>query len=787
MKTLFCLLFSFFGLISFAQEKQSGIKQVNKTGSEIYADAPWRMKIRDSSGNIAGIPVHINIHDADVIGYNAELIGVSVYIKNASSAAFGTPILFNNYSDSAFLSLFSARSPNDAVMGIQSFDASLPVKSSTSTVSFTSDNCSWPDNCTYTDIISDKWYFTITIPPDKLIGLDSIVDIKVYFDLNWQTDVSTMLRVFRYHEDMPQLDNWYRGDTHFHTIYTSNSAEIGLSLQASKEAAKVVGLDWITTTDHSCDFDNYGISMPDNWQRLGNDVLACNQNDSSFIFIRAIEASVNNSNSDVIHFLAYPNDTFPLSMPYLGDGNGDISSTTKTIDDILYTLSENGGFAYAAHPFAGGDKLSSLVDGGIWNISDSSFFPNNTAIPGNDVVICNTTTVPSDVYSTNIQQHLFKALIKGGEIWNSRYTMGTTDEYLNPWNVEYDSGTEAFAPYDTSTNKQYHMNRFLQNLEVTRFLNKKGLISKNSNPTLQSYRFYMTAGSDAHGSFNYSNTEFVMGLTGDINDNAIGKPSTLVYCPGGMGANGENILKALKNGRAILSDGPIISIGIDTLANNNPQFVSGDEAILTSAAYQNASISIKLKSTYEYGTINTAKLIFGTVNGEIPLVLNLNGAAYNFQINLSLDSLEQSIQTIDTIAENEFYYIRAEMSTLKNYGAKNQIFCKNNDIFRSYTNPIWVKKAPGIVTTTYENIESLKNINIYPNPFDNNAEISFFNDKSAIVVVDVFDSQGKLIQHISRNYPSGNNTLLVDPGKKGIFIFRFSSNGFNKFIKAVKI
>ena len=62
---------------------------------------------------------------------------------------------------------------------------------------------------------------------------------------------------------------------------------------------------------------------------------------------------------------------------------------------------------------------------------------------------------------------------------------------------------------------------------------------------------YYSAGTDAHGSFNYTNTDdvFLGAFTSyDVHDNAVGKLSTLTYCPNGMGANGQHILSALKNG-----------------------------------------------------------------------------------------------------------------------------------------------------------------------------------------------------------------------------------------------
>ena len=474
MKIVIFFFFLFFlnSLISFSQ-----VKQTNKIGSDILAEAPWRMKKTDSSGNVNGIPLHVFIKDADDIGNNAELIYVNIYLKNAVDTLFGNPINFNTYTDSAFLSLFSSKSQTDAALDIQSFDASSPVKNSYNSIMFTADDCVWPDVCTYVDVTHQYWYFTITIPPEKLVGLNDIIDIKVEFSLNWQTDVVSYLRVFRYNENFPKLPGWYRGDSHYHTMYTTNTAEYGLPISSTKEAAKEVGLDWVSCTDHSCDYDNYGTDIQTNWSRREAEVQSLNMEDTSMIFIAGSEVSVNNSAGNVIHLLCYPSPDLPYSLPYLGDGNGDVSSTSLNINDILFTLSESGGFAYAAHPFATGDKLSSLVDGGIWNVGDTGYFDNGTSVPGYDQVICNDISSASDVYSLNPTQMLFKNYLLGGEIWNFRNGLFTTDEIMDPWNDNYDSDVTGFAPYNID-NSLYHSNRLLSNFEASKFFWRKGLIEK---------------------------------------------------------------------------------------------------------------------------------------------------------------------------------------------------------------------------------------------------------------------------------------------------------------------
>jgi len=769
-----------------AQQKFHDTKQSNVSGSDIVADAPWRMKKTNAFGNLNSIPLHIFIKDADVLGYNAELISLNVFIKNASDPSFGNPIVFNTYSPSAFLALFSSKSQYDPDLDIQSFDASLPVKDPNYTISFTQDTCSWPDNCTYTDITHAFWYFTINIPPDKLTGLSDIIDIRVDFSLNWQTDETSYVRVFRYNYDLPNLPGWERGDAHYHTMYTNNTAEYGLPLSATKEAAKAIGTKWITSTNHSCDYDNYGISMQANWAREQNEIQTLNALDSSMILIHAEEVSVNNSAGNTVHMLCYPADSLPYSMSYLGDGDGDMTSTALDIDQILYPLSEVDGFAYAAHPFAGGDKLSSLINGNVWNVGDPDFYANGTSIPGNDVVICNDLSSPSDLYSQNTSQLLFKKEIKGLQIWNCRNAMGTTDQRENPWNAEND-GTTPFVQYDTNSTS-WHWNRFLQNMVVTKFLNKKGLIEKNANPSLKSYRFYIIAGSDAHGSFNYSNTDFVMGLTADVHDNALGRLGTLVYCPSGMGANGEHVLNALKNGHAIMSDGPVIAMGMDVNNDHLNEFISGDEVLLSSAQYQNSKIHLQIANTAEFGNIQSCRLIVGTKKGEYPFSFNVPVLAQSFEKYFSLDSLVTLMMQHDTIDNWEYFYVRSEMQTHKYFSSLSSIYCDTAQYYHSFSNPVWIRKPQVIVGI--QDYAPITFLNCFPNPFNNELTISFILDKPSTVLSQIFDMTGRLVgQGIRNDFSAGEQNLQMDTNvlQGGIYTLQLTIGEFHTSFKLAKL
>lgn len=759
--------------------------QTAVVGRDVVAEVPWRMKKTNRQGNLNGIPIHIFIQDANLFECNANVIYISIYLKNADDASFGSPVVFDTYSDSAFYSLFSSKSQTDADWDIQSFDAGLPVKDSNNTIQFTSDY-SVLDDTYYVNVNRRFWYFTITIPPEKLAGLDDAIDIEVYFSLDWETDDIQYFRVFRYDDNLPKLSGWYRGDPHYHTVYTNNSAEFGLPLSSTKEIAKAVGLDWVSSTNHSCDYDNYGLDMKENWNRETSEIQSLNSQDTSMIFIHGMEASVNNSAGQTIHMLSYPNPASPYAIPYLGDGNGDTTPTSISINDLLDSLTKYGGFSYAAHPFAGQDKLSSLINGGVWNVSDADFLANGAAITGHDVVICNDLSNASDVFSPNSNE-VFKDRLKGGQIWNYRNALKTTDQKWNPWNDTYDSGITPFAAYDT-TDTYYHYNRFLQNIEVAKFLNIKALRRKNADETLQNYRFYFSSGSDAHGDFNFSNTNFVYGFTLDISDAAIGKPSVLVYCPSGMGSEGGNILSALKKGRAIMSDGPVISEGLDINNDQNDEYICGDEFIPDEFQYLDSRIHLQIANTPEFGVIQKCKIIFGSQNGEHEFLVNVPSSAQSFGECFSLDSLISLMEQYDTILDLEYFYVRSELHTHRNYGPQSAIYCDTAQDFHSYTNPIWIKK-PAVFVDGNESENNIA-VHCFPNPFSNELNVFFEAAQSENVECVVTDITGRIVvTAISLNSSKGENLLKMDTENlsAGIYMLHLFIGSMQQNIKVVKL
>ncbi|MBU0489524.1 MAG: hypothetical protein KKA07_00595, partial [Bacteroidetes bacterium] len=584
-------------------------KQGNTTSSEVYADIPWTMIKLDASGKPNSIPVHFYVHDADVLGGTEQLMSITIQIKNATDLNYGPAIRFDTMPINSFRSLFSAKSVANTDLDVQAFDPTAFITSNSVTIDFISDTTSWPFT-TYEEITGHIWFFTFNIPSSVLENYDSdIIDFRVYCELDWATDYETELRVFRTNE-FPAIPNgWYRGDTHHHCIMTQNTAENGFDLPGTHDAAKLTGLSWITITDHSCDYDNYGVSMQGNWDILGDMVAEVNNSDTTFNFIRGMEVSVANSKGNTVHALIYPPSSNPFGMPYVADGRGDeTQGPGVSVPMLLDSMGKYGGFCYAAHPYAEGDVLSIIVSGDVWNLSDPGFPANGQPHPSGGSVVCNDTTQDSDLLSSE-PGYFMKNYLLGGEILNEYISMGTTDDPDNPWNTTGDGSVTPFAPL-ALTDDYHHTRRFKQNLDLVEFVWKKAMHARNTDDNIQNWKYHISAGSDAHGSYNFNNTDQFMGVYGIINDNAVGKLSTLVYCPNGMGVNGTGVLDALRSGHNVLSSGPILTMHIDS--DGNPataEVLPGDDIEIVYEDLLNYNVWFNAQTADLYGDITDIQLI----------------------------------------------------------------------------------------------------------------------------------------------------------------------------------
>ncbi|MDD3877532.1 MAG: T9SS type A sorting domain-containing protein [Bacteroidales bacterium] len=710
-------------------------KQQNTPGSDIYVDAPYRIPKYNNGGSTGFIPIHFYFNGSNNLIYNNELTFVDIKVKNASDSVFSHLLTYNYLNDNTFNSFFMHPSVEDPLFGIQDFWESLPRKSNAHTVIFTKDTNTWLQPLPYVDINQPYFYFSFLIPGFSLTSFDDVIDIEVCLGLDWAPDEYFYLRIFRSTKSFPKIQNWYRGDVHYHAMFTQNNAENGLPLEATKMAAQLTGLDWITVTDHSCDFDNYGLSMADNWYRLGQKVEQLNNVDSTFLFIRGIELSLNNSNDNIVHALVYPCDTTPFSLPYFSDGGGDLSGTSINVDMMVDSLTKYNAFCYAAHPFSQAELLPSIINGGGWNLNDSLFPENGMPHPSVGTVVCNNTSLNSDIYQSS-GNTVIKPSIVGGQIWNVWRKLRTDENPYNPWNTTYQNTAEfTLVPQNDPSDNQY---RLSQNMDVFKAILRRGLLEKNQNPSINNWKFFMSAGSDAHGDFNFSNTSFlsVAGISYDyVTDNAIGKINTLVYCPNGMGLNGINILKALKNGNTLLSSGPVLTLNI----TEDEQLLAIPGNDTSFSQIQNCAINLEYFTNAEFGDVTKLNLIIGTQEGETILSLPYNQALMSFK----LDSLLALLASVD-LNSNEWFYIRAELETYKQFSSiEAPLYKRTSENFHCFTNPIWLK---GVLNSSVKTI-SENHIRVYPNPAEDKIHIGLSNSQD-VLSFNIYSSMGQLIKII---------------------------------------
>jgi hypothetical protein len=764
------------------ESPNSNRKQTNTLYSEFYADAPWRMDLNDEQGNLNSIPVHYFFHDAHLVtGTTPQVDKIDIRLKNASSNTFGPVLTFNSIAIADFRDLFSCISVTETELDVQGFDLTGFSTSNSTTIDFDLDTDFFGDD--FVEVDSEFWYFNFNIPASMLVGFENVIDIEttIHYSNFTFTDDVIGLRVFRSDESVPDLPDYYRGDTHIHSVYTQNDAETGLPLCATKESAKRIGLDWITTTDHTSDFDNYGQGVASNWSKIQVEVEALNTEDPSFIYIAGQEVALNNHESDLVHMLAYPSGNDPYGFPFVGDGDGDLTATGVSVNSALQQLAAVDGFAYAAHPFATEDKLPTFpVGGGIWNLGVASFPSNGSNFPmTSGPIICNDPSASSDVLSTENNKFIKDAL-KGGQIWNVRATVSSTGNELDPWDVN--GGGGVFSQYDT-TAFSWHIKRFRQGLEVISHINQMGLTLKNQDSTMKNWKMYLSAGSDAHGSYNFSNTDDFGGF-GSINDNAVGKLSTVVYCPNGMGADGAGVLDALSQGKSTLSDGPLITIGISNNGDNiSNEMLMGSDDIVNLLHVEQYYLNMDFATTNEFGDVNELRFIVGTSSGEFTQIITPNISQGTVHQSFLLTDILESTFPAGVVPEDEYFYIRMELSTTKDYSAQTSVYRKSYDSHHSFTNPIWMKFAEVVPL-----VETLT-VSAMPNPFGESFNLYVQTIEEIDVTISFYDDLGRLIYNEIMFIPL-NRTINYNAAKlglaKGVYAIRVSTENENASIKVIK-
>jgi hypothetical protein len=484
-------------------------------------------------------------------------------------------------------------------------------------------------------------------------------DLKVSFQAVGWTSQDFYLRVRPDAPLLPHFANWYRGDVHYHSGFTDNPAERGYPLNVTKQAAVDSGVDWLLLADHSTDLN------PERYAQELREVQKLR--DGRFMYIRGEELTLSSGKEALlttVHMVAMPSPADPdkgfpdaanPSNTVIMTGDGSVVSPALPVKDALTRLTASGGFAYAAHPF---DPISPLMRGGSWDIEIDFLAPGGKGLA---------------------------AGLVGLEPWN-RATLATADNARDPYCLGRDADPAACFQPDKDANQYARLEKGIAQGWLP--LLQKGLEPREGSPDAPGFKVFLAAGSDAHGDWNFEATMDVVdflgkpsrGVSGYAEDNALGKISTVVYAPAGMGPRGENILEALRQGHSVLSNGPLLIAGFDRNSNgslDDPEDV-GIGQDFSSPLSSLPPLQLAWVSSEEFGPLESLLLMIGSTKGETSAQ----------QISLppgkalaSQDLVPFDLRPLLEKTAGGWSYVRLEARTRNGAGEE----------FRCYTNPIWVR------------------------------------------------------------------------------------------------
>jgi len=181
---------------------------------------------------------------------------------------------------------------------------------------------------------------------------------KCYHNDNYRSTGHLPLNVYVSEEFLPRWDGWLYGETHAHSLYTSDQVEFGMPLEPAASMAKALGLNFFCVTDHSYDLDDYTNDYLKNdpdlkkWKSFHSETKRLNnqfeKSGANFAIIPGEEVSVGNYKGQNVHFLIYNNQEY---IPGSGDSGEKWFRTRPdlTIDEMLKKKEKNA-VAIAAHP-----------------------------------------------------------------------------------------------------------------------------------------------------------------------------------------------------------------------------------------------------------------------------------------------------------------------------------------------------------------------------------------------------------------------------------------------------
>ena len=499
--------------------------------------------------------------------------------------------------------------------------------------------------------ICDGWEGMIGYSEAKFFEFE--VEIK-YQGVLWINHSSkTVLRTM-FVDRLPQFEDWYYGDTHYHSIYTENVAEFGGPLVPSLEVAQAVGLDWFFLTDHSWDFTRdkklHSLKPEEKWVKFLDWVsnVSTQQGPDSVLMVPAEEITISNKAIHSVlglHMLSFEAGPQGLVQDHYFVGESTLSEALEKLESIKSPQAKP--LVFAAHPASSGNT---------WGGDECAHIKKSPLFGGlqvfNERVTCERKVFGIDVHEYDLSswkstvEKPYRELEKAIEIWR--------DEFLLP--------------------------------AVREYTNNKKIITPCS----------ILGGSDAHMDFNFAMRPNPIYAFFKFTDNAFGKVRTLAYIHGFKKTTEyrerkDLLLKALRQGRCVVTDGPVVipTLVITHKDQSITRLICGireDQGLPFYCVQEGDRFSLEyqLETPKESQGVKTELRLFypqkvgdelrEIPRGDTPPIIHQDGLRYQESIRLDdiLHGMEGTLKAA---------YFRFECNTVNKAGEKIGYCC---------TNPIWI-------------------------------------------------------------------------------------------------
>ena len=190
-------------------------------------------------------------------------------------------------------------------------------------------------------------------------------------------------------EELPIAPGYAAGEMHCHTYYSADHVEYGATPEVLQQAAKAVGLDFVSCTDHAYDFaftqedfTKEADSPVPRFQKLREEIAALPTTDENGnrlpLMIAGEEVSAGNSKGENVHMTVLGPEGY---LPGLGDC-GRYWLENRPTRSIKQILNMTEAHCFAAHPFQQMGLLEKFVfRRGYWKPEDLNI-PNERADKG---------------------------------------------------------------------------------------------------------------------------------------------------------------------------------------------------------------------------------------------------------------------------------------------------------------------------------------------------------------------------------------------------------------------